>query len=361
MPICNEFVTLFDLKWNVMASMLQIVVNMVFSHKILWLPMMAIVAGALGCSSKGTKPAEEGTANAVSIEPKMAFNTDSAYAYIKQQVSFGPRVPGTTGHSRCADWIVGELKRHNADTVIEQKSEVTAYTGDRLPINNIMARYNVASPRRVLLLAHWDTRPWADQDDNEENRHRPIDGANDGGSGVGVLLELARNFGKVRPDIGVDLLFVDAEDYGRAEGFSNNNETWCLGTQYWTENMPYGDGALPEYAVCLDMVGGIDAVFHREFISNVKARSVVDKVWKIASQSGYGAKFNNDVGGSIVDDHLFINNAGIPAIVIVESTNPQTRSFPPTWHTMSDNMQNIDKTSLKAVGQTVTNLIYQEK
>ena len=214
---------------------------------------------------------------------------------------------------------------------------MTAYTGDVLPIINIMGCFNPGARKRILLLAHYDTRPWADQDTNRDNHSTPIPGANDGASGVGVLLEIARQLSDNTPPIGVDMLFVDAEDYGQASGFYNHDESWCLGTQYWAAHMPYAQDSLPSYAILLDMVGGIEA------------------------RSGYGHRFPNIDGGAIVDDHIFVNKAGIPAINIVESKNDVTKSFAPTWHTMDDDMNNIDRSTLKAAGQTVLNVIFNEK
>lgn len=311
----------------------------------------------VACSAK-TEEKPTVAPKKVAVESPVEFNADSAYNYVKAQVNFGPRVPGTQGHIRCAQYLVDELKRCGVDTVIEQKTTVTAFNGDKLPINNIMGQVNKDAMSRVLLLAHWDTRPWADAEEDKSKHNTPIPGANDGGSGVGVLLEIARCLQIKRPTIGVDILFVDAEDYGTSFGAEN---TWCLGTQYWVNNMPYKQGRVPQYGILLDMVGGIDAKFHREYLSQYLAPSVVDKVWGMASALEYGNVFANQIGGSIVDDHMYINQAGIPCIDIIESQNPQTGSFNPTWHTLDDNMSNIDRKSLKAVGQTVLNVIYNEK
>lgn len=286
------------------------------------------------------------------------FNADSAYDFVKKQVDFGPRVPGTSGHHQCAIWLVNELTRYGADTVIEQKSTVTAFNGDELPINNIFAQFNKVATRRILLLAHWDTRPWADAEKDKSKHNTPIPGANDGGSGVGVLLEIARCIGQKRPSIGVDILFTDAEDYGTSGG---DDKSWCLGTQYWVKNMPYAMGQLPAYGILLDIVGGVDAKFYREYFSERFASRINDKVWAVANVSGYGSKFINRTEGAVTDDHYHINMAGIPCIDIIECANPMTGSFPPTWHTLKDDMTSIDRNSLKAVGQTVLNTIYNEQ
>ncbi|MBQ2838926.1 MAG: M28 family peptidase [Muribaculaceae bacterium] len=311
----------------------------------------------IACSAKTeSKPVADNAPT--TITPRMEFNADSAYRNVQAQVDFGPRVPGMDSHAKCARYLVNELKRFGADSIIEQKTTVTAFNGDKLPINNIMGQFNKDAVKRVLLLAHWDTRPWADAEADASKHSTPIDGANDGGSGVGVLLEIARCLGVEKPTIGVDILFVDAEDYGQSQGDDEN--TWCLGTQNWIKNLPYTPGSIPEYGILLDMVGGKDAKFHREYASQYLAGHIVDKVWTMAVASGYGNVFVNEVGGSVMDDHVYVNQANIPCIDIIENNNPSTSSFNPTWHTLNDNMSNIDRQSLKAVGQTVLNLIYQE-
>ena len=172
-----------------------------------------------------------------------------------------------------------------------------------------------------------------------------------------MLLETARLLGPVPPDsIGVDLLFVDVEDSGRSDG-PDSDATWCLGSREWVKHMPYTPANKPRYAILLDMVGGIGAKFHREYFSHRSAPGVVDRVWAVARQSGYGDRFINSQGGAVIDDHININNAGIPCIDIIESLNDATGTFNPTWHTMADNIKAIDPASLKAVTQTVLNTI----
>lgn len=320
--------------------------------------IIAAVAALSACGN--TAKTQSPTTEVSSPSDTIRFNADSAYAYVARQVAFGPRVPGTEAHRRCAEWIVHRLAA-SADTIITQNALLTAFNGDELPATNIMAMYNPEATTRVLLAAHYDTRPWADNSDNKEKRLEPVLGANDGASGVGVLLEYARLLKNWRPEIGVDLLFVDAEDYGTSEGWGNNNETWCLGTQYWIEHMPYTNANRPRYGVVFDMVGGTGARFHREYFSNTNAHSIVDKVWGQAARSGLSHIFYNEIGGSLVDDHIFINRAGIPCIDIVECNNPHTGSFPPTWHTEHDDMAAISASTLRAVGQTVLDVISAER
>lgn len=324
--------------------------------------IVTILAALAALSSCGnTSKTQQGSEPEVSIPADtIRFNADSAFAFVARQVAFGPRVPGTEAHRRCAEWILKRLSA-SADTIITQNALLTAFNGDELPATNIMAMYNPEATSRVLLAAHYDSRPWADNSNNKELRLEPVLGANDGASGVAVLLEYARLLKDWRPEIGIDLLFVDAEDYGTNEGWGNNNETWCLGTQYWVENTPYTDANRPRYGIVLDMVGGTGARFHREYFSNVNAHAVVDKVWGQAARSGLSHIFYNEIGGSLVDDHLFINRAGIPCIDIVECNNPHTGSFPPTWHTEHDDMAAISPATLRAVGQTVLDVIATER
>lgn len=323
--------------------------------------LFALTAAACAACGNGKSAETAGAGSAATVEAA-PFSADSAYAYIERQVAFGPRVPGTPGHAACAAWLESELRRHGADSVIVQRATVTRHDGKKLDIANIMGRFNPQAEKRVLLAAHWDTRPWADAEADESLHSTPIPGANDGGSGVGVLLEIARQLGQKRPDIGVDLLMVDAEDSGTSgQEDPQGGSSWCLGTQYWAEHTPYTAADAPLYAIVLDMVGGAGARFHREVLSQRAVPSVVDKVWGLAARLGHGDTFVNEQGGAIVDDHLFIMNAGIPAIDIVESQSSATGSFPATWHTMADDMNSIDRAPLRAAGETVTTLIYNEK
>ena len=295
------------------------------------------------------------------MTPVMVFNADSAYKYIKAQVDLGARVPGSEPHRKCAGLIENKLVEFGADSVITQQTTAKNYLGQKIPIINIMGQFNPEATKRVLLLAHWDTRPWADNDPDEQNRHKPVLGANDGGSGVAVLLELARLMGEKRPEVGVDLLFVDGEDSGNSDNWDNNEETWCLGTQYWINNMPYNDENRPKYGILLDMVGGANATFYREYLSERSAPRLNDKIWQIAELSGYGDRFVSKVRGGVTDDHIFINKAGIPCVDIIECGNEETGTFNPTWHTVNDDLRHIDRTTLKVVGQTMVNTIYTEK
>ncbi len=291
------------------------------------------------------------------------FNSDSAYQYVKAQVDFGPRVPNTKQHIACGEYLAKKLASFGAN-VTNQYADLVAYDGTILKARNIIGSFNPETKKRVLLFAHWDTRPWADNDKDESKHHTPILGANDGASGVGVLLEMARLMGKKAPLIGVDIIFFDAEDYGTPEFYKGEHkeESWCLGTQYWAHN-PHLDRYNARFGILLDMVGGKGATFYREIYSNQFAKSVVKKVWSKAEALGYGSYFINEDGGEITDDHLFVNRiAQIPSIDIIPTDRSSNEGgFGYFWHTVSDNMDVIDRSTLKAVGQTVLEVVYNEK
>lgn len=312
-------------------------------------PVMLVSCG-VSSGSRATEPA----AGSAAWTP--AFDTDSAMSYLKAQTDFGPRVPGTDAHSRCADYLVSALQRFGADTVDVQRVEVTAWNGDRLPLRNIFARFNRQQGiNPVLLVAHWDSRPWADADSDSERAKQPVDGANDGASGVAVLMEIARQASLHGTRMPLDILLVDGEDYG-AHGDDGDGSSWCLGTQQWLAESPYSGNDKPRYAILLDMVGGSGAQFHREYISNAYASQIVDMVWREAASIGLSDRFVNAPGGAVVDDHLFLNRAGIPAIDIIESKNPSTGSFNPTWHTGADTYSNIDRATIADTGRLVSHL-----
>ncbi len=292
------------------------------------------------------------------------FSGDSAYAFVDKQVAFGPRVPNTVQHVACGDYLVAELKRFGAE-VTEQKMVVTAYNGTKLNARNIIGSYGMDKKNRVLLFAHWDTRPYSDHDADPANHKKPLLGANDGGSGVGVLLEVARVLQTKSPEIGVDIIFFDAEDYGVpvfSEMYGGSTDhTWCLGSRYWAEN-PHIPGYKAKFGILLDMVGADGAKFYKEYYSKRYASNIVEKVWSTAGQLGHGAYFIGEDGGGVTDDHVPVNEVlRIPSIDIIDY-NPKTESgFFHAWHTQKDDMSNISKETLKAVGQTVLEVIYKEK
>lgn len=316
--------------------------------------LLIILAGSCSSTQSSKQERQENDNNTMQT---ITFSGDSAYDFVKAQCDFGPRVPNTDAHRLCGDFLIGKLKEYGANVIV-QAPVLTAYDGTKLNARNIIGEFSPEKKRRILLLAHWDCRPWADSDPNPANHKKPVMGANDGASGVGVLLEMARLFHEQQPEIGVDILFVDAEDWGDNSGTSTDSDnTWALGTQYWTAN-PHRPGYRPIYAILLDMVGAAGSQFSREYFSMQYAPAMVKEVWDAAERSGYGSYFVKRDGGAITDDHVFINQAGIPAIDIIAMDLNSPNGFFPQWHTVDDTMKHIDKATLKAVGQTLTNLIY---
>jgi glutaminyl-peptide cyclotransferase len=282
------------------------------------------------------------------------FHPDSSFFFVEKQVKFGPRVPNTDAHKKCAAWLVASFKGYGLE-VIEQKFQAPHYKGATFNGNNIIAQYRPELPKRILIAAHWDSRFMADHD--TKNQQKPIDGADDGASGVGILLELARVLSKNPVDIGVDLICLDLEDQGDDEG---EPETWCLGSQYWAKNL-HKAGYMPYQAVLLDMVGGKEARFYKEGFSMEVAPRTMDKIWALASSLGYANYFIPQAVPGITDDHYFIvREARIPMVDIISLPNSgKDRPFPTYHHTHDDNLSAIDRNTLKAVGQTMTAFIYQ--
>jgi len=283
-----------------------------------------------------------------------AFSADSAYAFVQKQVDFGPRVPGTAQHKACAQWLEATLKRFAPNTTT-QAATVTAHDGKKLPVYNVIAAFNPQATRRILLCSHWDSRPNADQD--TERTNEPILGANDGASGVGILLEIGRLLAAnpLPASLGIDIILFDTEDYGDY----GIDDSFCLGSQYWSKNL-HTPGYRAEYGILLDMVGAPDALFMQEQNSLGYAPDVVKKVWNLGNELGYGSYFiNKPTRAPITDDHLYVNqNAKIPTIDIIHYT--YEGEFGHFWHTHKDNMNAISKTTLQAVGHTLTTLIYRE-
>ncbi|MCG3166175.1 MAG: hypothetical protein POELPBGB_01951 [Bacteroidia bacterium] len=291
------------------------------------------------------------------VVPTPDFNQDSAFQFVKKQVDFGPRVPNSAAHAKCADYLTAKFKEYKAEVIVQQ-AEAKAFDGKVLKMKNIIAQWQPEKQNRIMLCAHWDTRPFADQDTKDLNK--PIDGANDGGSGVGVLLEIGRQLAASQPNIGVDIILFDAEDYGQPDGGMQQQQSnsYCLGSQYWATNKHKQDYA-PRYAILLDMVGAKNATFTMEGVSMQFASHVVKKVWDTALRLGYSSYFVYDQTNPITDDHYYINTlADIPAIDIIHYDPATKYHFAPVWHTHNDNIQNIDPKTLKAVGQTLLEVVY---
>ena len=287
------------------------------------------------------------------------FNADSAYNYVKKQLDFGPRVPGSIAHKQCAEWFV-DFFSDKADTVYVQDFRTRLYDGRGIDGKNIIAAFNPEAKKRILLAAHWDSRPFADHDPDKNNWNTPIDGANDGASGVGVLMEIARILNDNPVNIGVDIILFDLEDYG-APYFLNlmTNDDWALGSQYWAKN-PHIYNYRAYFGILLDMVGASNAKFPKEYYSQQFAPALSNDVWKIARELGYDEYFTNELGHPINDDHIYVNAiARIPMIDIIHLENNSESSFYPYWHTVKDNIEQIDSKTLGMVGDVVVNVLYR--
>ncbi len=308
-----------------------------------------------GCSKK--------TAQVV----RPSFSSDSAYQYIARQMSFGPRVPNSKSHTDCAVYLMQQLRSFGAQVEL-QKGAMTDYSGRPQAIFNIIAHFGTqaqSNRSRILLAAHYDTRPWCDEEEQYENRFLNVPGANDGASGVGVLLEVARQLGRAVADstltTPIDIIFFDCEDMGTPQFYtgSERENTWCLGSQMWaTEYVRNSNAPRYQYGILLDMVGAPDAVFPRELYSEQYASGYVEQIWRAASSLGYGKYFVQQNAYPIVDDHYYVNVlAGVPCVDIIHYDAMNATGFASWWHTQQDDMRNISRTTLQAVGETVLSVV----
>jgi Zn-dependent M28 family amino/carboxypeptidase len=294
------------------------------------------------------------------VKPGAEFDAASAYDFVKKQVEFGPRVPGTPAHAACADWFVKTLRQWTPDVVV-QEFKARAFDGRPLDGKNIIASFGKDKKDRVLLCAHWDSRPFADHDPDPANHFKPVMGANDGASGAGVLLEVARCLSLGQPEVGVDILLLDLEDFGEhANWRGTGQDNWGLGSQYWAKN-PHVPGYRARFGILLDMVGAAGATFPREGTSVYYAPGVVNKVWAAARELGLAKYFIDVESDPLIDDHLYINrHARIPTADIIDYDS-RRGGFTPAWHTVGDTLDKIDQTTLAAVGRVVLAVVRQEK
>lgn len=311
---------------------------------------VAILITACGGGKKTTTETEK------PVGPQ--FSADSAFMFCQQQCDFGPRTMNSEAHEQCGQWIVEKFRSYGM-IVTEQRATLKGFDGTPLQSNNIIASYQPEKEQRILLCAHWDSRPWADNDPDEANHTKPVMAANDGASGIGVMLEIAR---LLQADtcllpVGIDFVCFDAEDWGSHD----DNDSWALGAQYWSKNQP--SATKPRYGILLDMVGGQGARFYQEGYSKYYANHVVKRVWKAAAIAGFSSYFPQEDGGGITDDHVPVNEvAKIPCIDIINYyPDCEASSFGPTWHTIHDDMEHLDRGTLKAVGQTLIQVLYTEK
>lgn len=320
--------------------------------------LIILLAGWLMLCSCGARGGEGSTCQDVvdraaqgadSGKRVLGFDADSAYHYVEAQVKFGPRVPNTEAHRLTGEWLASELKRHGAEVTL-QRADLAAWDGTLLHAVNIMGSFNPEASERLLLLAHYDTRPWADQDPDPQAHKLPVMGANDGASGVGILLETARQLGQRPGAKGIDILFVDAEDYGT----DGREDSWALGARHFATH-PIREGYSPGQAVLLDMVGDRDAVFPAEYFSRRDAAWLDDAFRSAAARAGHASRFPANYGSAVTDDHVQLLEAGIPAIDIIDYR--QGQGFCPTWHTTDDTMDHIDRGTLRAVGESLMQFI----
>ena len=304
------------------------------------------------------------TDESASLQPAgPVFCADSAYLYCQVQCDFGPRTMNSKAHDDCEKWIISKFESFGMQ-VTPQKAVLKGYDGTSLNSTNIIASYRPDLTDRVLLCAHWDSRPWADNDPDEANWKTPVMAANDGASGVAVMLEIARLLSKDTLQLGVDFICFDAEDWGVPQWNEDNfdSDSWALGAQYWSTNL-HKKGYRARFGILLDMVGGQGAQFYKEAMSVQYANHIVEKVWRAAQVVGYGSMFPSQQGTGVTDDHISVNTkAKIPTIDIIPYyPNCEQSSFGPTWHTVNDDMEHIDKNTLQAVGQTLIQVLFSEK
>ncbi|OEK02554.1 hypothetical protein BFP97_13930 [Roseivirga sp. 4D4] len=324
--------------------------------------LVVFVLAVFSCGGDGNS---QKTSNAkVELKPAPSVNADSVYGFVQKQVDFGPRVPNTQAHKAASKWFKEKFESYGASVIMQNFTQYI-YDGTKAELTNVIASFNPERKKRILLAAHWDTRPFADRDD--EDTYAAIDGANDGGSGVGVLLEVARLLSENEaPDVGVDIILFDGEDWGEhfEEGSkqlpAGQDTWWCLGSQYWSKNK-HKSGYTAYYGILLDMVGAPNATFLYDSVSRENAGRTLEKVWGIAGQLGHGSMFIQQNGFSnIIDDHVYVNNiARIPMIDIIDYRE-ETGSFTPAWHTTNDNMENISKETLSAVASVLMSVLYNE-
>lgn len=308
------------------------------------------------CEKKVEKPEIRKVEFSLMEQEIPLFNEDLAYNYIVKQISFGPRNPNSDGHKKAKDFFIEELKKF-ADTVYAQNFTYPGYDGERLHLSNIIASFNPQSKHRILLCAHWDTRPRSEKDENPNNHNKPILGANDGASGVAILLAIAQMLKDKKVDYGIDIVLFDGEDYGKEGDLMN----YSLGAKYFVQNKP--SYINPHFAILLDMVGDKEAQFKKEPNSIQFAPDIVDLVWNLANKLNLKS-FSNEISNPIYDDHIPLGEMGIKIINIIDADligadSPNTRRN--YWHTQNDTIENISKETLKEVGQLLIHLIYSLK
>ena len=325
--------------------------------------LLLLLVSLAACQSKQATETSSTADSTASAAVQVRFVPDSALADIRQQCAFGARVPGSDAHRKCGDWMVARFKSLGLE-VTEQNATVKGWDGKQLPLRNIIASYQPEAANRIIICTHWDSRPWCDNDADSTRHREPVMAANDGASGVAVMLEIMRLLPEIKPAVGIDFICFDVEDYGAPywgeEDAPFDGSDWCLGSQYWAQH-PHKADYTAEYGILLDMVGGDDARFCYEGFSMRYARDVMLKVWTAAEAAGAGGYFVREDGTYAQDDHLPLNEtAGIPTIDIIPYPSGDNVSFSRTWHTTNDTPENISIETLRAVGQTLLQVLATE-
>ena len=311
---------------------------------------------------KGSQSSSDAPAIDSALVCKVQFDADSAFHFVKEQCDFGARTSNSTAIERCGDYIIAKFRSYGLD-ITEQKTTLKGWDGTSLRCRNIIAAYKPEAKDRIVIAAHYDSRPWSDQDPDSTKHRLPVMAADDGASGVAVMLELARHIHRLNPAFGVDFVCFDAEDYGAPywapESARNDENTWCLGSQYWSKN-PHRPGYTARLGILLDMVGGRGSKFHYEGFSLQNAQDVAVRVWDAARYAGAADFFPQANGGYVTDDHIPMNTIALIPTIDIIPFNPNG-GFTPHWHTTTDTPDNIDPATLRAVGQTVLQFLSQEK
>ena len=329
--------------------------------KVIFLSFLLLLSVALtGCKNQNQASAGQDT-DTIAVT-QVQFNADSAYASVVAQCDFGPRVPGSAAHDRCGDYIVSRFKALGL-SVSEQRADQKAWDGKVLHTRNIIAAYRPELADRIIICTHWESRPWADADPDSSLHRQPVMAANDGASGVAVMLEVARKLEELKPELGIDFICFDSEDYGMPYWADTDDvadgSDWCLGSQYWAAH-PHVPGYKARFGILLDMVGGRDARFCFEGISMRYASEVMVHVWDAAGRAGASQLFLAEQGGYAQDDHVPMNEvAGIPTIDIIPYVEGE-HTFGATWHTTQDTPENISRETLKGVGQTLLQFLSEK-
>ena len=307
-------------------------------HSVAIAAMVSLVTAACG---GGAAPAEAGA----------GFDGDRAYALVERLVDFGPRVPGTPAHAEALAWMTGYL-RERADTVLQIPFTHVTGAGDTLSLTNVWARFEPDASSRILLLAHWDSRPVAENAADPAARRQPVPGANDGASGVAVLLEIADALALQPPEIGIDILLTDGEDWGHdPETLATDTDDMLLGARHFAREQ--APTYRPLFAILLDLVGDRDPRFPQEAYSRQYAPEVVHRVWDVAEELGHGDVFVPRLGEAVMDDHVPLNEAGIRTIDIIDFDYPY-------WHTPEDTVDKVSARTLEIVGEVVLAVIRRQ-